>query len=132
MAAITSPILAAFLTPAWINDLDAAARTLALPTDLRLVVQQVVRDDEVEVAYVIEIADGHGRVRLGRVEHPDVSFTQDRPTAAAIAQGTLSAQAAFMDGRVQLGGDLRTVLNHVSDLAMIGDAFATVRAATTW
>lgn len=124
--------MAAFLTPAWISDLDAAARTLALPADLRVVVQQVVRDDDVEVAYVVEIAGGHGRVRPGRAENPDVSFTQDRATAAAIAQGTLSAQAAFLDGRVRLGGDLRSVLNHAAELAVIGDAFATVRATTTW
>ncbi len=124
--------MAAFLTPAWISDLDAAACTLALPADLRVVVQQVVRDDDVEVAYVVEIAGGHGRVRPGRAENPDVSFTQDRATAAAIAQGTLSAQAAFLDGRVRLGGDLRSVLNHAAELAVIGDAFATVRATTTW
>jgi putative sterol carrier protein len=124
--------VAAFLTPAWISDLDASARTLALPADLRVVVQQVVRDEDVEVAYVVEIAGGQGRVRPGRAENPDVSFTQDRATAVAIAQGTLSAQAAFLDGRVRLGGDLRSVLNHAAELAVIGDAFATVRATTTW
>lgn len=126
--------MAEFLTQAWIDALDEAGRAVAAPGELRLVVQQVVTavDAGADVAYVVEIRDGGMRVRSGRAHDPDVSFQQDRSTAAAIAQGALSAQVAFMDGRLRLGGDLRSVLDHASDLAVIDDVFAAVRSATTW
>ena len=124
--------MAGFLTQAWIGELNAAGRNVSVPADLRLVVQQIVTSEGPDVAYVIEIDDGLLRVRAGRADDPDVSFTQDRATAAAIAQGALSAQVAFMDGRLRLGGDLRSVLARAGDLAAIDDAFAAVREATTW
>lgn len=124
--------MAKFLTQAWIDDLDAASSAVSTPAHLRVVVQQVITGNGPDVAYAIEISDGRMRVRAGRNDASDVSFTQDRATAAAIAQGTLSAQVAFMDGRLRLGGDLRSVLAHAGDLAAIDDAFAAVRDATTW
>ena len=124
--------MAGFLTEAWIDDLDAAVQAVALPDDVQLVVQQVVTDAGGDVPYVIAIADGRVRVRSGRAERSDVSFTQDRATAAAIARGELSAQVAFLDGRLRLGGDLRAVLARAGDLAALDDAFAATRAATEW
>ena len=124
--------MAGFLTEAWIDEIDAAVQAVALPDDVQLVVQQVVTDAGGDVPYVIAIADGRVRVRSGRAERSDVSFTQDRATAAAIARGELSAQVAFLDGRLRLGGDLRAVLARAGDLAALDDAFAATRAATEW
>jgi len=126
--------VARFLTPAWLDDLDAAARDASVPDDVHLVVQQVVTDGDGdgEVAYVIEIADGALRVRSGRADDAHVTFRQDRATATAIAQGALSAQVAFMDGRLRLGGDLHAVLDRARHLAAIDDVFAAARDATTW
>jgi hypothetical protein len=61
-----------------------------------------------------------------------VTFTQDRTTAAAIATGRLSAQAAFIDGRLRVGGDLSALLDRAAELAALDDLFASARAATTW
>lgn len=100
-----------------------------LPADLRLVVQQVVVDGtDGDGAYVLEVANGSLSVRRGRAEHPDVTFTQDRATALAIHLGELSAQEAFMDGRLRLGGDLRAVIDRAGALAAIDDVFAAARA----
>ncbi len=122
--------MAGFLTDQWIAALDAAARTVTVPPDVRLVVQQIVPDgaDGHEVAYVLELAAGAMTVRPGRSVDPDVTFTQDRATAWAIHCGELSAQAAFMDGRLRLGGDLRAVIDRADELAAIDDVFASVRA----
>ena len=130
--AVASGSVAGFLTEAWIDDLDAAVQAVALPDDVQLVVQQIVTDADGDVPYVIAIADGRVRVHRGRAERSDVSFTQDRATAAAIARGELSAQVAFLDGRLRLGGDLRAVLARAGDLAALDDAFAAARAATEW
>lgn len=122
--------MAGFLTDDWFDELDAAARVASVPADLRLIIQQVVPDgpEGHEVAYVVEAVDGTLSVHRGRADHPDVTFTQDHVTALAIHRGELSAQAAFMEGRLRLGGDLRAVLDRAGVLAAIDDVFAAARA----
>lgn len=124
--------VAQFLTDAWIDALDASGAQASVSPDLTVVVQQVVVDDDHEVAYVIRVGDGRVRVASGRDDTADVSFTQDRATAGAIARGELSAQAAFMDGRLRVGGDLRGLLHHAAALSALEDVFGPARAATTW
>jgi len=129
VASVASVAMADFLTDAWFEALDAAARASSVPADLRLAVQQVVVDgDDVERAYVVAIADGGIRVRPGRVDAPDITFTQDRRTAEAIHRGELSAQTAFIEGRLRLGGDLRAVIDRAAVLAAIDDVFSAARA----
>jgi len=122
--------LARFLTDAWLDDLDALARAATFPTDLRLIIQQVIPDgpDGHEVAYVVEARDGSLSVRRGRADQPDVTFALDHATALAIHRGELSAQRAFMEGRLRLGGDLRAVIDRAGALAAIDDVFAAARA----
>ncbi|MGQ0433058.1 MAG: SCP2 sterol-binding domain-containing protein [Microthrixaceae bacterium] len=125
--------MAEFLSDAWLEDLARAAATAALPPDLHLVIQQVVEQDSgTACAYAIRIAAGVLTVEPGRADDADVSFTQDRSTAAAIARGELSAQAAFMAGRLRVGGDLRLVLDRARELGSIDDLFAQARESTSW
>ena len=122
------------LSPEWIAALDEAARTSTslreLAADLDLTVQQVVTDDDGEVAWYVRLRGGDVGVHPGRAEVADVTFTQDRATARAIADGELSAQAAFMAGRLRTGGDLTQLLAHRDALAGLDDVFADVRART--
>ena len=123
--------MAELLSDEWIADLAAAAATATVDPELRLVVQQIVTDaDGSAVAYAVRLGDGGASVVAGRVEDADVTFTQDRETALAIADGRLSAQAAFMAGRLRVGGDLPTVLDRARDLAALDDIFAPARATT--
>jgi hypothetical protein len=122
--------VAGFLTDEWFRDLDAAGRGSSVDDELRLVIQQVVTDgpDAAEVAYVVAVADGTITVRRGRAEGADVTFTQDRRTAEAIHRGEVSAQTAFIEGRLRLGGDLRAVIDRAGALAAIDDVFKAARA----
>lgn len=122
--------MAAFLTDQWFDDLDAAARGTSIPLDVRLVIQQIIPGSAEgdEVAYVLTAADGAITVRRGRVEVPDITFTQDRATAEAIHRGELSAQTAFIEGRLRLGGDLRAVIERAGRLVDLDDVFAAARA----
>lgn len=125
--------MAEFLSDAWIEDLTAAATTTTLPADLHLVIQQVVLDEAGEErAFTVRIADGAVTVSPGQASDAEVTFTQDRATAAAIAQGELSAQAAFMAGRLRVGGDLRLVMERARELSVVSDVFAQARATTSW
>ena len=122
--------MAGFLTDAWLDDLEAAAQRAELDTKGALVLQQVIPDGREgrELAYALVVRDGRVRVERGRVAQPDLTFTQDRATAEAIHRGDLSAQAAFMQGRLRLGGDLRAVIDRAGELAAIDDVFASARA----
>jgi hypothetical protein len=122
--------LAGFLTDQWFDELDVAARAAEVPAGPALVVQQIVADgpDGEEVAWALVLDSGRVRLERGRAAAPDVTFTQDRATAEAIHRGDLSAQVAFMQGRLRLGGDLRAVIDRAVELAAVEDLFAGTRA----
>lgn len=125
--------MAEFLSDAWIGALDDAAGRVELAEELTLVVQQVVVDDAGgERAYVVRIAGGRASVEPGRADDADVVFTQDLPTAVAVARGEESAQAAFLAGRIRLGGDAQRLIERARELDALAGAFDEVRAATTW
>lgn len=125
--------MAEFLSPAWIAELDRAARSAQAPPEVHLVIQQTVVDgDGPEVSYVMRIDKGAVSVAAGRAEDADLTLSQDRATAVAIARGDLSAQAAFMSGRLRVGGDLRMAMDRARELATIADVFAAARQTTTW
>ena len=74
----------------------------------------------------------HGTVALQPGPHPDapVSFSLDYDTAVAIARGDLSAQAAFMQGRLKLGGDVTVLIRDGGALDGVHDALGPLRADT--
>lgn len=93
--------MAPFLSAAWIAALDEAARTVTGINEF--VIQQVITDGD-GVAWYLALASGPVRVHPGRAESPDVTFSQDRATATAIARGELSAGAALTSGRLTVRG----------------------------
>jgi putative sterol carrier protein len=93
----------------WVAELDAALR--ALPSGgegdapagaADLIVQQELSDTG--AAWHVVVAGGEASARSGRHPDPDVTLTQETATAAAINAGTLSAQTAFIDGRLRISG----------------------------
>lgn len=120
--------MAGFLTDEWFADLEQAAGAVVVPADLSLAVQQVVTDGAGEVAYSLELSGGALTLRRGRAWAADVTFTQDRATATAVHEGRLSAQAAFLDGRLRLTGDVAVLRAAAPALAELDDVFARCRA----
>ncbi len=59
-----------------------------------------------------------------------VTMTLRWPVAIAVAQGRASAQRAFLDGDLQLGGDTSLLLGYQQQLADIEDRLDELRAAT--
>lgn len=124
-----------FLSEAWVEALDAAAKAdegLATATGglAFSVEQEVVDGDGHGVRYHVVFDHGVVSVRPGPLPDATVRFSLDRETAAAIASGSGSAQRAFMAGRLRVGGDLRVLLEHGEVLGQLGDVFAEVRART--
>ncbi|MEO6988727.1 MAG: SCP2 sterol-binding domain-containing protein [Aquihabitans sp.] len=126
--------MARFLSPEWIDHLDASVREGAgSPDDLSLVVEQQITHPDGEVTqFQVVFADGTVRVRPGTEADADVRFIQDLATAEAIARGEESAQRAFMTGHMRVGGNLQVLSQNGAALSRLTDAFAAVRQGTTF
>jgi hypothetical protein len=61
---------------------------------------------------------------------PDVTMELDYDTAREIERGEASAQVAFMQGRIKLGGDVTVLLRGAERLAAVGDVLASLRDRT--
>jgi putative sterol carrier protein len=118
-----------YLSPEWIEALDASLASSVFAPGVRLVIQHIVDDD---TAYYITVDDERAGVRAGRAEHPTVTFSQDHTTAAAIAQGQLSAQQAFMSGRLLVRGDLPALTRAQDVMDELDHAFGSVRQQTAF
>lgn len=102
-------------------------------TDVDVVVQQVVTGGpDGDVTYHVHLDRGAVHVRPGPADDPAVTFIQSWETAGAIARGELSAQGAFMTGRIRVRGDLAQLVAHSELLANVDDVFADLRAQTTY
>jgi len=66
------------------------------------------------------------------VESAGVTLTMDWNLAASIAQGNASAQRAFLDGQIRLGGDARVLLGNSEAIAEIDRRLAKLRKLTVY
>jgi hypothetical protein len=125
--------VASYLSGEWFEQLGAAmAPAEQAPQEGELVLQHVVTAAPGgEVRYHVRVAHRVVSIGRGQAPDPDVTFTEDYATAAAIARGELRASAALMAGRIRVGGDMTALTSH--DLQAVNDPVpAVVRAATTY
>jgi putative sterol carrier protein len=120
--------MAKFLSQEWTNELVAALNTSrdALKA-VEVVIQQVVTDGpQGESRYWTAI--DHGRVEggLGDTDNPDVVFTQDYATAAELSRAEINPQAAFMQGRLVITGNMGKLLQQRSAIEALGPAMAAI------
>ena len=124
-----------FLSDAWIEELNNAASGLRSDPETRVTIEQIVTGpDGHELRWHLALADGQVAVSAGTSDGgsgPRVAFISDYETARAIAAGEVSAQRAFLDGRLRLDGDIDALLRSRPALDALGDLFAAVRAETT-
>lgn len=124
-----------FLSDAWLDALDAAARSRTVAADdplagVSLVIEQVIRGGR---RWRLVIDDGVLSIDGAPTDdEADIRLTSDRRTAAAIAAGQRAALDAFMSGDLVIGGDIGSMLAHREALEALGDLFAEVRVATSF
>ncbi|MCU0311077.1 MAG: SCP2 sterol-binding domain-containing protein [Acidimicrobiales bacterium] len=118
-----------YLSPEW---LEAAAGAIAddealqrLAPDTPFVLQHQVTGEE-PVTWHVVFGDGV-TLRTGAADRPDVTFRCDPTTARRIHDGEESAQQAFMEGRLTLGGDPDALLAHHDLLSSLTDTLAPLR-----
>ena len=126
-----------YLSREW---LDAAQRAIDASTSVReaasgadFVVQHVVTGaSDGDVTYHVRVGAGGVRICNGEASDPTVVFTEDYGTAAAIGRGELSAQVAFMAGRIRMRGDLPRLVEQSGAFSDIEDALAELRSETSY
>ena len=113
-----------FLSPEWLAAQQARAATIEIgdagPSEA-IVVQHEVTVADGEVTYHVVVDRAGVSVHDGRAVAATVTFSADEPTAQAICEGRLSAQAAYMAGRLRLRGDVRALLRWGPTLAQLPD-----------
>jgi putative sterol carrier protein len=120
-----------FLSPEWtktvvdaLNDSDDARQAMK---GASFVLQQIVTGaPEGDVSYWTRFNDGKVEGALGESESPDVTITQDYETAAALSRAELNAQAAFMQGKLKVTGNMGKLLRNQSALDALGPVMAGV------
>ena len=128
--------MARFLSASWFDEMNTAAGSAkAAPAGSteRLALRHVITGGpDGDVTYLVVIDKGAVSFVPGDDAAAPVTFTQDYDTAVAISKGELTAQAAFMIGRIRAGGEVGLLLTHQGALAGIDDVFEPVRAATSY
>ncbi len=121
-----------YLSDRWLSEADELVRDLA--------------PIEHDVSVGIEVTDGPGGDRRYRlVLGPDrvgvvgdgfdgvgVRMTMSWSSAVEIAHGRISAQRAFLDGDIRLGGDANLLLGHQRELAALDDRLGDLRHRTDY
>ena len=126
-----------YLSPAWFEAaqraIDASASLPATAVGVDIVVQHVVTGAaDGDVIYHVRVAGGGVSVHRGEAPDPTVVFNEDYDTAAAISRGELSAQSAFITGRIRVRGDLPRLVEQSSAFSDIDDALAGLRSETSY
>jgi hypothetical protein len=123
-----------FLSDAWIERMDAAARAADdLASDEPFVVETEVHPPDGSAgAGGHQVGFGPDGARVTRAGlPPDVVLVTDRATAWALHQGTLRAQDAFARGVLKVRGRPEVLVAHADVLAAFERAVAPVRADTS-
>ena len=113
--------MAAFLSEAWFESIAAQAATANPPDGVDLTIEQVVVG-EPTVRWQVCVAPSGVKLDLHAEAAADVRITTDRETATEIHAGRVSAQRAFLDGRLQIGGDIQLLMEHRQALADLAPA----------
>jgi len=126
--------MARFLSPEWFTELDAAQAAPPEPAkgDPCVLEQVVTATPQGEVRYQLVVSGGAVRFHAPSSLAATVTFTSDYPTASAIARGELSTQAALLDGRVRVSGNLSGIADALRQVSGLDLVPASVRAATTY
>jgi putative sterol carrier protein len=124
--------VARFLSEAWFHAIAESTQPVRRDGSPGITVQQVVTGTpDGEVRYAISLSDERATIRPGQAASPDVTFTVDYATAAAIARGELTAQAALLAGRIRVAGNVAALMTR-PDLVYDDLVRPAVRAGTSY
>lgn len=91
-------------------------------------IQQVVTElpEGGEKKTFLKITDGTPEVGIGEVEGAEATVTQSYETSVAILKGEVNQQAAFMQGKIKIQGNLMKIMSLQGFLQAFGKVLATI------
>ncbi len=109
--------MADFATEDWIR--ETADRLAGVEADpkLSLVLEQRITDTD--ASWHVILADGAVTVIGGPHKAPTLRLSSTHAVALAIHQSELSAQRAFLDGNLRIGGEIKALTDHRTALSTI-------------
>ena len=123
-----------YLSAEWIASANSALEGLA-PSDEVAAIGYAITDSpdspDGPRSYSIVLGPDSVGVVEG-VESAGVILTMNWDLATSIAQGKASAQRAFLDGEIRLGGDARVLLGNSESMANIDKRLAKLRELTVY
>jgi len=125
--------MAKFLSSQWADDalnaLNGSDDVRGAIKGVELCIQQVVTGaPDGEVSYWTKFAGGSVTGAIGEASDADVTITSDYETAVAMNKGELNAQAAFMQGKLKVTGNMGKLLQNQAAMTAVGPVLATVAA----
>ena len=127
--------MAEFLSEAWIAAFSAAVAAVPRAVDDGepfVVEQRVTGGPHGDARYHIVFAADQIAVRSGAASSPDVTLVTDFDTAVALHRGQTNAQWAIANGGMKVRGAFDVLLRHAATFSTLSDAFAALRASTSW
>jgi putative sterol carrier protein len=126
-----NPGMAKFLSQQWADDALAALNSSddvrGATKGVQLCLQQVVTGaPDGEVSYWTKFEDGKVEGAIGSAPDADVTITQDYDTAVALNKGELNAQAAFMQGKLKVTGNMGKLLQNQGAMQAVGPVLAAI------
>ena len=105
--------MARFLSQEWLDSAARLAHEHPAPHGPNVCIQYVVTGGPGgEVRYHLTYRDGSlAGAALGESEDPDVTFTQTYQDALDILHGSLDTNAAFMEGRMKVAGNMAKLMS---------------------
>jgi predicted lipid carrier protein YhbT len=123
--------MAKFLSQEWLDAsrdaLNGSSDIKSATKDVDLTIQQVVTGAPAgDVSYWTKFNDGSVEGGLGDNPDADVTIAQDYETAVALNKGELNAQAAFMQGKLKVTGNMGKLLQHQGVLQSVAPVMSSV------
>jgi putative sterol carrier protein len=125
--------MAKFLSQEWADEvlsaLNASDDVKSATKGVQLCIQQVVTGaPDGDTSYWTKFDDGSVSGSVGDASDADVTITQEYETAVAMAKGELNAQAAFMQGKLKVTGNMGKLLQHQGAMQSLGPVLSSVSA----
>ena len=102
---------------------EAVTKTV---TGQSFAIQQVITDvpDQGEVKFYAKVTDGVPEVVIGEVANPEATLTAAYDISVLMDKGALNPQAAFMQGKLKIPGNLMKLMGLQSFVNSLGPAVA--------
>jgi len=125
--------MAKFLSQEWADEVRTALNNSddvrSAIKGVQLCIQQVVTGaPDGEVKYWTKFDDGNVEGAIGEASDADVTIAQDYDTAVAMNKGELNAQAAFMQGKLKVTGNMGKLLQNQGAMQSLGPVLSSVQA----